>query len=551
MDALRIFLYFTLLIGPLVLLHEAGHFFVARYFGVKCLEFSIGFGPRIFSWKPGETEYSLRLLPLGGFVRMLGEHEESTNPSDKGRAVNDQSLWKRALIFLAGPAMNLVIPVPVFFIFMMLAPGVLPPIVGTIEPGLPAQQAGLHAGDRITAIDGNTIYSFDHFQRIIAKSAKTELTLAVDRFGEQFEVMITPQSVQQRHRILPMKLVDKGMIGIHLTQYGAVVHVDQPTGAAGVAGLRTFDVVHSVNGSETRLWSDVEAALLKPGTHTLVILRPEATVDSWGDIRLRHAVTLTVPSGTLSELGLDNAQRSVWSVTPGSPAEQAGLRVGDKVLGVDGTLNADLGWVLSRLSVGANSAHILDVERDGEVLQLTITPDMRKVVAEFRSEREEVFIGLRPYAAMQYPEPEVLPLGRRLMHAATGAVRETIAIIGSLIMGVVMLFTGQVDSNSVGGPLMIADVASQAARNGLEHFIGIMALISINLGVLNLLPIPGLDGGQLAVLALEGAKRGPLSSRTHQMIQFVGVVMLMLLMLFVFKNDIERYWRSVADWLNA
>lgn len=551
MDALRILLYFTLLIGPLVLLHEAGHFLVARYFGVKCIEFAIGFGPRIFSWKPGETEYSLRLLPLGGFVRMLGDHEESADPRDQGRAVTDQALWKRALIFLAGPGMNLMIPVPVFFAFMMLAPGVLPPIVGTVEPGLPAEQAGLHPGDRIVAIDGKDIVSFDQFQRVIAKSANDDLTLAVDRFGENFELIVTPQSVQQRHPILPMKLVDKGMIGIHLTQYGAVVHIDDPIGPAASAGLRTFDVVRSINGVETRLWSDVEAALAKPGPHTLLVLRPEATVDTWGDVRLRHALTLKVQGGSLDELGIDNAQRSVWSVTPGSPAELAGLQVGDKILGVDGQRNADLGWVLSRLSVGADSAHTLDVERDGETLQLTITPQMRKVVAEFRSEREEIFIGLRPYAAMQYPEPEVLPLGKRVVYAATSAVRETISIIGSLIMGVLMLFTGQVDSNSVGGPLMIADVASQAARNGVEHFIGIMALISINLGVLNLLPIPGLDGGQLAVLALEGAKRGPLSSRTHQMIQFVGVVMLMLLMLFVFKNDIERYWRSVADWLNA
>lgn len=551
MDALRIIFYFTLLIGPLVLFHELGHFLAARYFGVKCTEFAIGFGPRIFSWKPGETEFSFRILPLGGFVRMVGEHDESEGPEDIGRAITDKPLWQRAVIFIAGPLMNLIIPIPVFFVFLMMAPGVLPPVIGTVEPGLPAAMAGLQAGDRVVSIDGKEIDTFEQFQQRVSKAAGRELTLVVDRQGATHSLTLTPNAVQQRNPILPMRIQERGLVGVHLTQYGAVIHVSDPESPAARAGLKTFDAITEINGQDVWLWSDVLAALSKPGVHQLTILRPVPSTDSWADVRLRHPIRIDVPSGSAEELGLVTAQQSIWSVLPGSPADEAGLRVGDRILSIDDRPQADMSWVLSQLSVGADRDHTLQIERQGEIMTRTIHPKTQRVVAEFRSEREEVFIGFRPYGAMQYPQLDQLPTAKKVRLSFTTAVRDTFSVIGSLVMGVAMMFTGQVDSNSVGGPLMIADVASQAARDGVHRFIGIMALISVNLGVLNLLPIPGLDGGQLAVVGLEAINRGPLSARTRQMIHFVGLAMLLLLMLFVFKNDIERYWRSVADWLNS
>jgi len=551
MDALRIIFYFTLLIGPLVLFHELGHFLAARYFGVKCTEFAIGFGPRIFSWKPGETEFTFRILPLGGFVRMVGEHDESQDPRDKGRAVTDKPLWQRAVIFVAGPLVNLVIPIPVFFVFLMMAPGVLPPVIGSVEPDFPAAQAGLEPGDRVISIDGKAIDTFEQFQRRVSKSAGEELTLVVDRQGATHSLSMTPNAVAQRHPILPMRIRERGLVGVHLTQYGPVLHVADEHSPAAQAGLRHFDTIVSVDGQPVRLWSDVRAALRQPGVHELLVMRPERTTDTWADVRLRHPLRMKIESGDLEDLGLETAQQTIWSVTPGSPAAQAGLQAGDRILRIDDREQGEMSWILSQLSVGADTEHTLSVERSGELFDVKILPESRNVVAEFRSAREEVFIGFKPYPAMQYPALEELPVGKKVTMSLVSSVRDTFSVISSLVMGVAMLFTGQVDSNSVGGPLMIADVASQAARDGVHRFIGIMALISVNLGVLNLLPIPGLDGGQLAVVGLEAVNRGPLSSRTRQIIHFVGLVMLLLLMLFVFKNDIERYWRSVADWLNA
>lgn len=551
MDALRILFFFSLLIGPLVFIHELGHFLAARYFGVKCTEFALGFGPRIFSWKPGETEFSFRILPLGGYVRMVGEHDDDPDPSEAGRALTDVALWKRAIIFLAGPLTNLVLPIPVFFVFMMMAPGVLPAMVGSVEPGYPAAEAGLEPGDVVVSIDGKSIDTFDQFQRRVAKSADEELLLIVDRQGATHEIPLTPAAVPQRSAFLPMRIQERGMVGIHLTQYGPVVHIDAHDSPAGTAGLRTFDTILRVNDAPVRLWSDLVAALEAPGVHSITALRPARTDDAWGDVHLRHIVTVELQGDEMETLGVVSAQQSVWSVIPGSPAALAGIQAGDRLVSINDRPRAEMAWILSQLSVGADESHTLGVERHGERFDVTITPQTHTVLAEFRAEREEIYIGFRPFGAMHYPELTELPLGKRVSNAFTSSVRDTYSVITSLVAGVGMLFTGEVGTKSLGGPMMIADVASQAARDGVRRFIGIMALISVNLGVLNLLPIPGLDGGQLVVVALEAMKRGPLSPRTRQLINFIGLATLILLMLFVFKNDIERYWRSVADWLNA
>lgn len=553
MDVLRILFYFTLLIGPLVLFHELGHFLAARFFGVKCIEFSIGFGPQILSWKPRETTFSFRLLPLGGYVRMLDSHEleHASYAEDKGRAITDKALWKRAIILAAGPVVNLLLPIPVFFLFLMLAPGVLPPVVGIVEPELPAAAAGLEPGDRIVSIEGKRMDTFEDLQRQFAKSADKPLTLTVQRHDRIEEIELTPKASKSRNPMLPMRIQAKGLVGIHLTQYGPVIDVRDTTSIAAQAGLQRFDTIVEIDGRAVELWSDIPALLEDGDEHTVTVLRHAKTEDSWGDVRMRHPVTLTLPAGTPEHLGMITAQQTIWSVLPGSPADHAGLQVGDRLLRVDEFVQADMSWARSRLSVDPDTDHTLLVERDGEEIELTIRPETRRVVAEFRSEREEVFIGFQSYNAMKYPPLDELSGFRKFKHAVSSSVRNTFSVATSLVVGVGMLITGEVDSNSVGGPLMIADVASQAARQGLQRFLSMMALISVNLGVLNLLPIPGLDGGQLAVIGLEAINRGPLSSRTRQMIQYVGLAFLILLMLFVFKNDIERYWRSIADWLNT
>ena len=553
MDALRIILHFTLLIGPLVFLHELGHLLMARRFGVRCHEFAIGFGPRIASWRPGETEYSFRLLPLGGYVRMLGAVDgEHIAEGDRGRALTDKPIWQRFLIYLAGPAMNLLIPIPVFALFTFLGPGDLPATVGTVEPGMAAAEAGLQPGDRITAVDGRSIRSFDQLQRRIARRAGQPVEVEVLRGEETLSLTVTPAASVQRDRLLPMRTVERGMIGVHMAGYGPVAHVRGPNTDAWQAGFRTFDMVRLIDGDPVDSWAQVVERLQVPGNHTVTVLRGQPLSDAFGDVRLRIPVRFEFESTGSPELqGLVDARQTLHSVQPGSPAAAAGLAPGDRVLALDGRPISDLSWAINQLSLTPGVTRELHVERAGEPLVVSVTPEERTVVAEFRTQRSEVFVGMVARSSYTYPDPERRGTFSRMAHSVASGFRDTASLILALLYGVVFLFTGQLDSASMGGPLMIADAASQAARAGWDRFVGMMALISINLGVLNLLPIPGLDGGQLAVLTLEGVKRGPLSMRTRQIIQYIGVAMILLLMVFVFKNDIERYWSGIANWLNS
>lgn len=555
MEPLRIILFFSLLIGPLVFLHELGHLLMARKFGVRCREFAIGFGPKIASIHGSETEYSFRALPLGGFVRMLGMHEDDVpNPEDEGRSLQDKPRWQRLLIYLAGPMMNLLIPLPIFFLFHMTAPGQIPPVVGSIEAGMPADDAGLRPGDRIVAVDGKQILRFEQLQRRVSKRAGEETEFTVQRGDEQLTVRLTPEATEMKDPMFPLRTQTRGLIGIHPHSYAPIVSVFSDESPAYAAGLRTFDRILTIGDEEISTFYELSDVLAKTqGPVEVTLLRAEESPIQWGRIDFESVRTVQFegPIQTGSDSGLISAQRTILAIQPGSPAAVAGLVRGDEIVSIDGREFTDLAHALARLELEADTDHALTVYRDGVERELSIHPRSLTVTAEFETEREETFVGISGFRSFVSPELEKQSFFPNFWHSTVEAVRDTIGVIISLILGLFYLFAGQVDSSSLGGPMMIADAASQAARLGWQQFISMMALISVNLGVLNLLPIPGLDGGHMAVIGMESIKRGPLSSRTRQLIHFVGIAAIVLLMIFVFKNDVERYWSSIANWLNS
>lgn len=553
MDALKIIFWFSMMLGPLVILHELGHLLAAKRFGVLCYEYAIGIGPAIFQWQSGETLYSLRLFPLGGMVVMLDHHDGDARPGEAGRAVSDKPIWQRAIISFAGPAINLLIPIPIFFAFFAFTnlDGVSPAVIGTVESGSAAEEAGIEPGDRIVRINGAKVHSFEHLQRRVQRAAGQTLSLEVLRDGETIQLTAVPTTIERRHDIFPGRVVESGRLGISLSLYGSVVDVTLG-GIASQSGLRDFDAVYLVNGEPVKTWVELERILETEGTHSLTVLRPEKTTDSWADVRLRHAVTLSLPGGQPVEaLGLRSAEQTVWSVVPGSPVDSAGIRPGDRILAVEGKHVGELATVWNQLAVNLDKATPLTVDREGEIFTTEVTTFKRMVIAELNTEREEIFVGFDSYRTWSFPDPEPMSTGRGIYEGFAKSVRVTAEATTVLVKGVAALVTGELPSSSLGGPIMIAHVASEAARSGLESFLTMMAMMSVNLGVLNLVPIPGLDGGRLAVYGLEAIKRGPLSARTRQIINFVGLASLILLMVFVFKNDIERYWRTIADWLNS
>src|SRR5215468_12418720 len=234
---------FVLLLGALVFVHELGHFLFAKAVGVKVLRFSIGFGPPLFSFTRGETEYRIAALPLGGYVKMAGEVPgEDAAPEDEARSYLAQSPWKRMLIVAAGPAFNLIFPLLVRFLAVVSFPQPSTRVL-TLEPGLPASHAGMKLGDVITEIDGQPVHTFDEMRRIIEPRAGQRIPVIVQREGERVKLALTP--VQSPTTSTPGR--PRGMIGVSPSARVPLLGV--PAGsAAEKLGLRTFDRVVSLDG---------------------------------------------------------------------------------------------------------------------------------------------------------------------------------------------------------------------------------------------------------------------------------------------------------------
>ncbi|MFP3982398.1 MAG: RIP metalloprotease RseP [Desulfurivibrionaceae bacterium] len=347
---------FIIVLGLLIFVHELGHFLVAKFFRVKVLKFSLGFGPKIWGRQYGETEYLISALPLGGYVKMFGENpQETVDSEDMSRSFSHQPVWQRFLIVLAGPVFNLIFPVLIFFLTLVSA-GIPTPvdttIIGQVSPDSPAREAGLQTGDRILAI----------------------------------------------------------------------------------------------NNQEIATWEDISEAISNSG--------------------------------------------------------------GQEIL--------------------------LTVSREGERLTIKAAPEMRDVKNIFGEEvKERYMLGITRKTEITYKDSSML-------EALSSAVSQTVSYIYLTILGIIKIFQQIVPTKELGGPILIAQLAGQQMKAGIVDFSYFVGLISINLGIINLFPIPVLDGGHLAIFSLEAVRRKPLEERTLLIIQQIGLILLGCLMVLVFYNDIVR-----------
>jgi regulator of sigma E protease len=346
---------FAVALGVLVFVHELGHFWVAKRLGVRVLRFSIGFGPIVFARRRGETEYALSAVPMGGYVKMLGEEDENEPgvAAEPERAFSTQPPSRRAAIVFAGPAMNFVFAFLVYALLFAAVGVELPsnePRVGGVTGGLPAELAGLRAGDRIVAVNDQPIATWEALSRTVLESRGERLRLTVEREGARLAIEVTPARQQSR------------------TLFGE-------------------------------------------------------------------------DAGEVYRIGIEASHE--WS------------RVG-------------------------------------------------------------------PAAAIGM------------------AAQQTWTASAVVVKGLALMVQGRVPLRELGGPIAIARAAGQQARAGARYFLSMLAFLSINLGVLNLLPIPALDGGHLAFFAVEGLMRRPLRPRQREIAQQVGLLLLITLMVFVFYNDIHR-----------
>ena len=437
---------FVIVLGVLIFVHELGHFLMAKRAGVGVLKFSLGFGPKLVGIKRGETEYQISALPLGGYVKMIGEDPGDTTPeaADPQRSFSRKGVGTRALIILAGPLTNLILPVLLFSgIYMTVGQDYVVPVAGRPDANSPAAEAGLSPWDRIQAVNGKPITRWEELELPIRMSSGEPVVLTVQRGDRTFEVRLTPRQ------------------------------------------SKLFDPL----GQEHEVW-DV-------GLHPLVLTR-------------------------------------VTRVQPGSPAKAAGLQADDQIVAVDGTPVAEWDELSRLIRARPGKPTLLTVERAGKRFEVQVTPSRQEERDASGEVREVGIIGVLR------GEPEVQRDRLNPLRAVVAGVEETIATSVTLVQGVWKIIQGRISPRTIGGPVMIAQVTGEVAQRGLKNLINWTALLSINLAILNLLPIPILDGGHLAFSLIEWLRGKPVSLRKREIAQQVGFVLLVGLMIFAFYNDIFR-----------
>jgi regulator of sigma E protease len=443
MDLLTTIVAFLVALGLLIVVHELGHFWIARVCGVKVLRFSVGFGRPIARWVrgPDRTEWVIAAVPYGGYVKMLDERESDSgpiDPADLPRAFNRQSVARRAAIVVAGPVANLLLAVVLYFVLNLIGTSDLRAVVGRPEAGTPAAVAGLADGDLVLRID------------------------------------------------------------------------DRPI----------------------RSWSELRWSLLQQASdhgHPRFAVRDAGGTERSVALDLSHVDTDRIDSDWFARLGVHpgDAEPIVRALSPGDPAALAGLQVGDRIVSIGGEAVKSAADVSRRVRAAARQTLQFGIERGGQLLQVQITP-VEVVAGEQRigrvgiDFRDAILIRDAPVQAMQHAIVKTWDTSWF-----------SLRMLGRMVVG-------HASWRNLSGPVTIADVAGQSARIGPIAYLSFLALVSISLGVLNLLPIPVLDGGHLLYYAIEVVTGSPPPPTWLELGQRVGIGLLVLLTALALYNDLTR-----------
>lgn len=550
-------IYFIVLVGVLVFVHELGHLVWAKYFGVRVLKVSLGFGPRIAGFRRGETDYVISMIPLGGYVRMLGENPwDDVRVRDAKRSFANLRLWRRCVIVVAGPLMNLFFPILLYFVVFLGDDALTPATIGSVFPDRPAD-GKLEPGDVVTAIDGTPITTFYDLSRIVERNPGRDLKFTVKRGDQTLDQTLTPvRSTKER----PLERSEEvGRVGVMSQHPLAVIGLISPGSPASSAGLRTFDIIISAAGRPVRRFIDLESAL---GNNQGVLvpvsfLRPTTVPGALGgladlEIYEPRVTTLTPEAGrgsALARSGIEAADLYVNSVTVGSPEQRLGLQPGDRLLTLDGRPLRAWATFLEELKAERGKRHTLSWRRGDQELSGSFALAHQRGVTDEGQVYDRYVVGIRNWVPARADAP--VPNPQPLSYAFREAFRATSDVVELTLFSVVRLFQGRLTMKSIGGPLTVFEVAGTAAQEGALNYLTLMAFISINLGLINLLPVPLLDGGHLMFFIVEAVARRPISVRFREYAHIAGLVFLIGIMVLAVKNDLERQWPEIVSQLTG
>ena len=450
MSALFMIVAAILLLGPLIAIHEFGHYFVARKLGVKVLVYSIGFGPTLLKWtsKKSGIQYQLSALPLGGYVKMLDEREGNVSAEDLPKAFNRQHPWKRIAIVAAGPLINLVFAVLLFWVLFLPEQQQLNTRVGQVVAQSPAALMNMQVGDKITAIDGRSTANWEQLSFAL-----------VDRAGETGHIQVTAERA------------------------GTLQHFNLP--------IQNF---------------------LKD--------QSQSPLSELGFLPYRPHIPAVV-----SKLTEDGA------------AIRQGMQVGDTIVAIDGVAMKDWYAVVEKVQASPEKLLKIDVLRGQNIQTLDVMPQGKRDsmgnttgMLGVQSDPGKITIPDAYKQTIQYSPTEALMM----------AFDKTGQISSMILNSMVKMVKGLIGLDNLSGPITIAKVAGQSAEMGWQTFIGFMALMSVSLGILNLLPIPMLDGGHLVYYFIELLRGKPVSEQIQLVGLKIGMVLLGSMMLLALFNDFMR-----------
>jgi regulator of sigma E protease len=535
-------LSFALVISVVVFFHELGHLLVGKAVGVKAVRFSIGFGPKLFGFKGRETEYQVSLLPLGGYVKFAGDNPyEEVAPEDRGRGFIEQPPWKKGIIAFAGPAANFILAIVLYFAVFAAPHQDLAAQVGYVKPHSPAAAAGLEPGDRVLAIDGDPVEGWSSLQEKIRAHAGAPLSMDIERSGARRTLRIVPAVHEETN---PIETVKHGRIGISAVPRTAEITVTSPDSPAGRAGLATFDKITRLDGETIASYEQLARRLsTATGPLKLDVLRPRPVDAPGGTLWAQDPWSIEVPAPARpGEYGIEASDLTLFAVQPGGAADEAGLRRGDRVLAVNGA--RAYSWsdeVDSALKAAKTQPVQITVRRAGKELTLAVTQHLRKDRDEAGVLQDVPDLGAAP-DLNSFGDAERIWIRFSVPDAARRAVLNTGAFVRAQAIGIARIVTGHISTRAIGGPLMIADVARKAAESGWRDLVLTMGAISVVLGLMNLIPVPVLDGFHVLTAAIEAIRRRPLSLKFREVANVVGIALLLTLMLYAFRNDAMRKW---------